>query len=301
MAKAKKSAVPSASALASKAMLVKLTFHCWRVTKTDRQVSSEVAQQHQAVEDAGSYRKKLMDYAVTSEISSAVTRLRAMRDFCTLPWEDGGWRILSAAKYFDFVKKVNAGREEVMAAVEKFLADYPAHVANEKKRQGSMFDETQYPTADQIRSKYGVGVAFSKISDGEDIRIDVGEQELAKIRSSAKEAAQATLEAAVGDIWARLAAVVSKMVERLNAYAVTAEGKVQNSFRDSLVTNIEDLLEVVPALNITGDPAIDAFAAKIKAQLTAHSAEVLRDDEKVRKTVAAQAEDILAKMQAYLG
>ena len=64
--------------------------------------------------------------------------------------------------------------------------------------------------------------------------------------------------------------------------------------------NIQALLDVVPILNVTNDPAITKFAADIPAKLVSNSAVVLRDAEKIRKTTMAAAEDIMAKMNAYL-
>ncbi len=64
--------------------------------------------------------------------------------------------------------------------------------------------------------------------------------------------------------------------------------------------NIQALLDVVPILNVTNDPAITKFAADIPAKLVSNSAVVLRDAEKIRKTTMAAAEGIMAKMNAYL-
>ena len=91
------------------------------------------------------------------------------------------------------------------------------------------------------------------------------------------------------------------MIEGLKAYQPSRDGaRVQNAFRDSLVDNITDLLDVVPVLNVIGDPVITTFADEIRQKLTANSPEVLRDDAKIRKAVLVQAEDILAKMANYL-
>jgi hypothetical protein len=52
-------------------------------------------------------------------------------------------------------------------------------------------------------------------------------------------------------------------------------GEKGSTFRSSLISNIRDLAEVMPGLNITNDPQLDALAAKAM-QLTGYTAEDLK-------------------------
>jgi len=79
---------------------------------------------------------------------------------------------------------------------------------------------------------------------------------------------------------------------------IKSEGIV-NPFRDSLVGNVRDLVDMLPGLNITGDAGIEALMADMREYLTVHDANTLRTDETVRSEVAARADRIVANLADY--
>ncbi|MBX8803295.1 hypothetical protein HBA92_21450 [Ochrobactrum sp. MR28] len=74
--------------------------------------------------------------------------------------------------------------------------------------------------------------------------------------------------------------------------------KSEGVFRDSLVENIRDLITVLPALNITGDPELTAMAEKLKP-LAEHNASTLRDNPTIRRDVADEAAKIFQSVSEY--
>ena len=289
------------SVLAEKAMLVKMTIHWWAPFATDDQVNKEAAAKHNATESALRMRKRLLPPSATAAMWTVVGKLRKYNHLLTLPWSDEGNRLLSSMAYLDYVKGINELDAELNEEKKKFIQAYAAAVKNDEQRLGGLYKATDYPAVGDISKKIGVEISVRPVPSGKDFRCDVGTEEMKRIQKSIDEEAQATLQAAVRDVWSRLADVVGKMTERLNAYAVNAEGKVENSFRDSLVNNIGELLDVVPALNILNDPKLDEFCAEIRTKLTQHTGTVLRDDAVIRKTTADAAADIMKKMKGYLG
>jgi hypothetical protein len=74
-------------------------------------------------------------------------------------------------------------------------------------------------------------------------------------------------------------------------------------FRNTLIENVLDIVNRVPALNITGDTGIAGMAADIKATLLAHAQhpDVLRESPIVRERVKASMDDIMSRMSAFMG
>ena len=68
-------------------------------------------------------------------------------------------------------------------------------------------------------------------------------------------------------------------------------------FRDSLVTNARDVVEVLGRLNVTGDPRLEAMRATVAADLTQYDPQELRDAPAIREQTAARASEILSAMQ----
>jgi hypothetical protein len=89
------------------------------------------------------------------------------------------------------------------------------------------------------------------------------------------------------------------LAERLQAYRVTEEG-VQHPFRDTIVTNLVKLVDVLPKLNVTGDPELERLASEVRASLLVDPQE-LRKSESVRTETAKAANRIAARMAAYMG
>lgn len=82
---------------------------------------------------------------------------------------------------------------------------------------------------------------------------------------------------------------VSPEIQQLvDAGVSVVAGEVEHRWAD-LLRDAQALLDVVPILNVTNDPAITTFAAAIRAKLVSNSAVVLRDAEKIRKTTMAAA------------
>jgi hypothetical protein len=50
----------------------------------------------------------------------------------------------------------------------------------------------------------------------------------------------------------------------LSAYKTTEQG-VEHPFRDSIVTNLVKLVDVMPRLNVTGDPELERLTAQLAA------------------------------------
>ena len=269
---------------------------------TDRAAGKEVAQQHQAEVAMGRFVKNLLNPKAPAiqKLVRLTNELRQAHTFRTLPWIDGGTRILSSKGYFAYTKAVSELVAQYKAASEEFIAGYEEAVKDARRRLGTLFVEGEYPSKDQLRHRFGVTLNFFPLPAREDFRVDLGNEETERIRKSIQETAQSQINAAMKDVWSRLQTVLGKAVEKLNGYKRNAEGKVENGFRDTLITNITELLDIIPSLNITNDPALADFVARIQKEVTVHSADALRDNESLRPIVAAKATEIFNKMSEYL-
>jgi hypothetical protein len=292
------------ASIKDKAMLVNPHICMWTARKHDRKISDEVAAQHNAQHDAGRYNKLLIAKAALAEITRAAGAARAFHVENTVPWADDGARMLPAENYFAYTTTMRELRGSFEAAVAKFCDGYPQYVADARVRLNGMFDEKDYPTAAQINARFAFDVVISPLPDASDFRVSLGEAEETRIRSEIEDRVNAALDGAVRDLWQRVHDCVAHIAERLRAYKVerdpdTGKDKVSNPFRDSLVTNLRDLVDLLPRLNLTGDPSLAAMRDKLAAQLAPHEPQALRDSEALREQVARTAEDILRDMAGY--
>jgi hypothetical protein len=88
------------------------------------------------------------------------------------------------------------------------------------------------------------------------------------------------------------------MAERLAAYKVSESG-VDHPFRDTIVTNLVRLVDVLPKLNVTGDPELERMAEEIRRSLLVDPSE-LRKSEASRNETARLAAAIALQMAGYM-
>lgn len=284
-----------------RAMLVALTVRRWHIGRNERTLEENVSAAAKADQEMVSVRKKLVRKESISKMRIIEAELRSTHHMLTLPWDDSGYRILSSAGHFKYAEKINALIEQYNAAADQFVfEEYDDLKAEAKKLLGSLYNEADYPSKEKLRSLYQAHIHPRGISPAEDFRVDLGETEANLIRKQIAEEQEAQLHAAYRSVWERLSEVLTHAVERLKAYSVDAEGKVSHPFRESLVTNIRELLDIIPILNVMGDARLTEFAGRVRADIAGYSAEVLRDDASVREKVIDSADDILSKMAEFL-
>lgn len=288
--------------LTTRAMLADLTIRQWAARKHDRKVSDEVAEQHGSDRELGQFSKALVDKGALKPVQAAASALREFHYDNTLPWSDKGPRILPAANYFAYTAGVRDRRAKFEAAVGDFLNLYDAHISEAERRLGTLFKRAEYPTRDRLARLFEVRTYFEQLPDPNDFRVAVGDVEVARIRAEIEDRSRDAVQEATRSLWQRCHDAVSHMVERLNAYQRDPEtGKVTAPFRDSLVENIRELVDLLPRLNITGDPELERMRQRIEASLTREEPQTLRENETVRADVAQQAADILSAMSGYIG
>jgi hypothetical protein len=286
--------------LTDRAMLVNLSISQWNAVKNDKRVNREVAQKHGSDESMGRYNKSLVAKHALDKVKKLANQARVSHYFRTLPWRDGGDRILSSAGYFAYAKEMRTLMSEFDSAVSEFCANYSQYVDDARKSLNGLFDADDYPKVAEIRSKFGMNFDVFPMPTSDDFRVNLGDSETARIKAEIESQSQAQLSRAMSDVWERMRDVVSKMSERLKAYTQTNDGKTSSPFRDSLVSNIAELLDILPTLNLTNDSRIDEFAREMRSSLTAFTPDQLRESETARKDTAMRADEILSKMAAFV-
>lgn len=291
----------ASSTLATRAMVVSLSISQWSGRRLDREITNEVNQQHNAAADAGRYNKLLLPKEALADITSIVSETRT--DFLkrTLPWMDNGSRIMAADAYLAHMAWLRKQTAKFDAAVDDFIRKYPGYMNDARVRLNGMFKDEDYPDPDILRAKFAVECKVLPVPTSADFRVEMSDAQAAMIRADIERQVTTATTAAVRDVYKRVADVTERMVERLHAYtqADKSGDRTTGFFRDSLVGNVRDLIAVLPALNITGDPQLTAMADKLKP-LAEWDAKVLREDEGKRLDVAAEAQAILDSVSGFL-
>jgi hypothetical protein len=289
--------IPETS-LSSRAMLCSLSISMWSARKHDPDASEEIAARHGAQSDSGRYHKVLLPKQALAEIQKIVSEARQEHYFITLPWDDNGYRVLPAAAYMDHVAKMRGLSHRFSAAVDDLALQFRTLVVQAKTRLGGLFRETDYPTPDELRAKFSFETKVLPLPDAGDFRVALGNEEKDRIKRQITAAVEASLQVGTRELWFRLYEAVQHLADRLTAYKVTGEG-IEHPFRDTVVTNLVKLVDVLPKLNITDDPELERMAEQVKNSLLIDP-NSLRKSESIRVETAKAAAAIAQHMVGYM-
>lgn len=297
-----RSAAPVSSGnLASRAMLSHVVIRQWSARRLDRSVTDSIIRDAGAADDAGRFNKLLIPAAILAPVVTAGNACRNFHYSRTLPWLDDGARILPALAFDAYSSGMRRARLDFDAAVGSFLADYPAAVSEAKARLGSLFKPDEYPTAEEVRARFGVAVRILPMPDARDFRAEMSDEQAARVRADIESATREAQALAMRDAWSRVQEALSRMVEKLRAFEPGKPGeRATGIFRDSLVENVRDLVSILPTFDLDGSGEMQRIADRMARDLTTHDAGELRESVALRESTADAAASILADVSAYL-
>lgn len=275
------------------AMLANLSIRGWMGRRTDKAVTAETIEEHEASSDAGRWRTRLVSAAALSGISTVISRARTYHYQNTLPWSDNGPRILPTAMFAEYSRAMRELRADFEHAVTEFLAAYDEHKRAAKARLGKLYKETMFPDPATLAGAYSLRVDLCPIPDGKDFRVQLSADDLNEARKSVETQLREAMGRGIRECWDRLHQVVNRLASKLaNTEAV---------FRDSLVRNIRELCDLLDRMNLSQDKQLAASVAEVREQLGTQDPEVLRNDKGKRAAVVGKAKGLLAKIERAKG
>jgi hypothetical protein len=269
------------------AMLVDLNISVWTGRKMDKTVSDEIDASKHTKARAGNYHKKLLaGTARLDDLQKLVGMIRVWHYEQTLPWSDGGSRLLPMKNFFDYKATLSDYEHQFEDAVKDFLVEYDTLVTAAAFQLGDLFNKDDYPDAIKLMSKFRMRYVFLPVPEAGDFRIDVNEASKTELQEQYAKFYTDKLNDAMQDAWDRLHDCLRKMSDKL-------AGDEKQIFRDSLVHNASDMCELLTKLNVTNDPKLEDARKKLESALVGVSATDLRKDDALRLDTKAKVDAIL--------
>jgi len=279
--------------LSEKAMLVSLSISVWDRFKFDQKVSNEVAVQHNTSMNAGRFNKNLLPFNPVSykAVTSVAAEARHIHYTNTLPWRDDGTRILPCATWTKHTNEIRTVQSKFNVAVGEFILESDALFARAIRELNGLGDIADFPTTERLKNAFDFRVKFFPFPTSEDFRVTLQPSDVQVIQAEIEKDVNATIAEAMKEPFRRLHDAVKRMsVTLADSDAI---------FRDTMITNLETLLDVLPALNLTNDPQLTAICNEIKADLIVNP-DTLRHSTVTRSSVAARALEIQQNLAAFM-
>jgi len=278
--------------ISSSAMLVEMNISVWTAAIIDRKATDKATLDAHAVADAGKFRKNLMaGTSLRKDIADYAALCRTWHNGRTLPWSDKGVRLLPTSMFLEYKREADARAAYFNSKVTKFVAEYPTLVEAARFNLGDLFNAGDYPSADDVASKFAFRMVFSPVPEVGDFRIDVASDELAHLRNQYEAAYTDRVGDAMKTAWNKLHSTLLTMSEKLTE----PEGEETKQFRSTFVTNAQEMCQLLTHLNITKDPELESARQALEKAIRGVDVDNIRKDEIARSDLKASVDSVLGQ------
>lgn len=282
-----------APTLQSSAMVLRLSISMYTGRKADKNTQREVvANKGAGKKSAASVYKSLFAGDEDLEaINTFQAKARKRISDMTVPWSDGGERLVSTKNYFEVARELSSLRAEFDRLVQTFVDGYATKVSNAAFALGDLFDRGEYPQPYEIHQKFAFNYEFEPVPTSNDFRVDLQNEAIDTLRTQYQQAAQQRLDAAMQDVWSRVFAEVTRLRDKM---IVPEAGKRPRIF-ESTFDGFKQLIDSLDALNITNDPRLEDARVQLKNALEPVDIESIRESDDVRSSVHNKMQSVLDK------
>ena len=275
-------AVPSeisTPSISGSCFLIELNISSWAGRKLDKKQSTEVAVRNNAASGMANVHKKLLgDCAELIAVQKFAANARNEHYSMTKPWSNSGLAILPTRWYDKYVHRMTGLQGEYNTLVNTFFDAYLWATSQAQIKLGDMFDANDYPTVDSLRNKFRFQINPMPMPEAGDFRVDLGNEAKEMLTSHYKDFYSNQIGNMMSGVWTQLYDALSKMSERLD-YTNDSNKKI---FRDSLVSNVTDMIDMLDAFNMTGDTQMTAMKQRLESTMLGITPDALREDDYLR-------------------
>ena len=304
--------------IASSAMIGSLNISVWEARKLDRSTQAEVL----ANKGAKSRRAATVSKHLFSECPSleAIKTLRGEArvwfNNATLPWDDNGGRLITTAQYMRVMDQAARYEQRFNDLLNIFVAVYQTEISKQAFEMGALFDRSEYPPVNEVRSKFRFGLSVSPVPLAGDFRVDIGNEAAAQLKAQYEKAMEQRVAGAVSDTWQRVKAQVEWVHERMtavlehdpdaveeiptkdeagNVVSVEIKKKRRPKLYDSMLEQGLELCTLLKDLNVTNDPRLEAARQDLETALTRVDLDSLKESTELQRATKSAMQDILDK------
>lgn len=281
--------------LAERAVLMRMSTGLPGKNRKDRTLTENVKSEHKLGQRSGSWVKHRWPDWALAPLEKLVNEARAYHAAVTLPF-DAGIGILPAALIMEYGDRMRGYRGRFESLRDShFKAKYPEMIEWAKIEHNGTFDASDYPEIEQLMECFYFKTEPLPVPDA--AHFEGTMKSLLGVDAAGVDMRVAdAMQEAQKELMRRLIEPVRAMAVKLAEQP--KEGKDSPVFRDTLVSNLQDIAKLAPKLNIAGDAQIDVFVKEIE-KLTTYQPSELRESTVTRTIAQKQALETLKRLEGY--
>lgn len=284
--------------LATSSVLVAVDVSVWSATKQDREISNEVTHSKNADQSAGRFVKNLL--ANNADHKAVVNYRQTVYNWVmrrTYDWNKTQ-RTLPHVSLPSFMAEYHAHEVEFKRLLEVFLARYSTIVSDMAFKAGTMFNRNDYPTVEQVRSKFSMRLYRTEVPLG-DFRCQISQDLADDMAEHYNKQAAEVIQRILDDQSQRMVEVLTSLSHSCDVDEVEdKDGNVKIKRRkiyDTTIDKAREMINVYREFNLTNDTDLEDARAKLEMALRGVTVEELREGEVSRVQVKDAVDDILSK------
>lgn len=274
-------------------VLVTLCISTWDANRQDRRASRDVAVANNVTDQRlCRLRKSLLPKTKALDVLAA--EVRAARTFHydnTHAWMHDGPRILTRANFDPYMTRMRMFKANFETAVLNVMAEYDEMRERARDVLGQLYDANDYPTRESLFTRYSFDTTIQPMPVSANL-LDLGLEsaEAEELRLKLERDMAETFAKANRRLWDDLFGRLAKLYEKLSdekAYVM-----------EETIDAVRKLAELLPRMNITGDPNLEVLAANLTTSLEGLSAEKVKHDPALRERKAKETQSVYHVMQS---
>ena len=292
----------SVATIASSASLVDMSISQWAARKKDKRASNEVAHANNAETGVANVTKALLsDSQELGAVHKMTSTIRAFHMDMTFPW--GKHNLLPSEMYADYHGGITERFQQWQNRVDEFLGSYEYDLANMHvlaDKMGTLFNPEEYPTVDEVSRKFTYRLGYYPVPQ-DDWRIQTAQDGLDQMRAGFNDYVDNNLKGLYDNVYKRLLVPLQRASEKLDyTEAGKAEGTHKFTFRDTIVSNLLDMAQIMERVNYGDDPELKRVRQRLEDALDGVTPDVLRDDEATRLATKRNIDDIINNLPTLM-
>jgi len=276
-------------ALSANYMQADLFVRIWQATKSDRDLSDELADAKGADRDSARVVKKLLTgNRELKDCVQAYTRVRTWFYANTLCMGKGMY-VVPVTNAMNFLSDFDKLKREANDAKQALIDSYDSAVEDAKRHLGNMFDASNYPNKHQLHGMFGCDLGIRPVPAVNDYdRLAIPGKLAAGLKDLYSRAAESQVESAVTDLQQRMLDELDRMATQ---FGKVAKGEKTRLYK-SLITNMQGLVALARGLHAIDDGRLSALADDIEGRLLANKLDDYRDNVPLASAAATAAAEL---------
>jgi hypothetical protein len=194
-----------------------------------------------------------------------------------------------------FKSEFSALENEYEILKQEFVTKYPDIVAGMAFKQGSMFDANEYPSADQVASKFRIKLFVHPVPEN-DFRVAIANDIKEELEKHYALEANSKVEEIMRDATERLVEFIKRIAHACREVEAEGDGKVRRpKVYEGTIDGAKEMCELLKEFNLTGDSRLEDMRQDLLATLNDVTAKDIRESDATRSHVKSEMDKIMNK------